>query len=729
MTLPIAIQVIFIVVTAVLPVHAAIIEANETNLIPCPPSVRELVSPLQSPPNATTRVSVAVTYRQFLNLTDSRGFDRTIAFTDGSASDIVTYELKLPLDEFITSLRHIPNDTSIITESNAAYVTHKLDGYRLENITLRHEFEGLVGPANYTLTLITNKGHTFMATGRYYITGVIGFRKNANRSQTAVSGISAPAITFESPNDVTLKHKNGIVEVPIKYQKPGPDVTKNPPSLAEVMAKSQVQVTGRSIASKTNLVSQACKKITQAFQRPNGVYKFLDENCGVGFHRKSGKLLVRLKFRETGYAGIFVTTPPLDPSGEASEASFRFIVKKPLTVQPILVMKQRLNMKLDHFGREIFTLNMKKTREPYQKHNATDYVVDLPGNRYARADMNLSTMNKGEQIITFVTVIPGQESEAVRKNLKNVLKNARRAVVPSPEADSSPQATPDGIVLGRRSARYEVNERRRSVWDLPVDLGFGLNFGMKMKRDAEMSPAPSVEIMDGPDTSGEYGSNVHVMIPPVKSYQTANNVNKKPLLTEFAPDMLAQITTAEKDPRKTYVSVSLVLYNYTTETFSDHKSQQLGSTLADIVSKESKTSTSAELVRKRKRRSDIIVTYRIFTAKKSSQIAGNMTKIDSGVAAEIAENSMMRKGTVAVFDAMVLPGFGDPNFNGAAGEGASLSGSTVGLIVAAIVALTLIIMIPLFVFCFGYIVTRRHAQAADQGAGAGTNADYGSVTD
>lgn len=106
-----------------------------------------------------------------------------------------------------------------------------------------------------------------------------------------------------------------------------------------------------------------------------------------------------------------------------------------------------------------------------------------------------------------------------------------------------------------------------------------------------------------------------------------------------------------------------------------------------------------------------------------------MTVVDNGVAAEIAEKSMMRKGSVVVYDAMVLPGFGDPNYNSATGEGASLSGSTVRLIVAAIVALTLIIMIPLFVFCFGYIVTRRHAQTADQGANADPNSGYGSVTD
>lgn len=733
MTLSMAVQLLFVAVATVTSTFAALVDVKETARAPCNHISCFHHQLLPPPTGVSTADAIPKTQRQNLLLGDMRGHDRTIALVDGSASDTVSYLLRLPRDEFITSLSHVPNDTSIITESNTAQTTHTADGWRVENITLTHQFEGIVGTAKFTITAITNKGRTSMATGRYYITGITGISKSANGTKFFVTGVAAPEITYESPNDVTLQSKEGIMAVKIRYQAPGPDVSKTPPSIADIMKKTEVHVTGRSLSSKSKLLNtDKCKTVTAAHKTANGKYVFADKSCFVAFDSSTGNLLVRLNPAEAGYATVTLTTPALDPSGESAEATIRISVKEPPKIHPVLFMNTKQTIKLDYFGKEIFTLVMSKTLKPDQPNNATDYVIDLPGNRYARADFKLSRITNNLQFITFETRPSGTEDAAVMKNLKNVLENARKqatlAAMESPEATptASPEETHDGVILGHPSERYNSDPRHRSVWDVRLNLGFGLRFPSKLLSSPESTPMVSPEEPSSSEVSGPYTSNVHVMIPPIKSFQSAENPRKKKLVTEFAPDTLAELSKQKKDPAKTYLSISLVLYNYSMDSFSEHKSQQLGKTLAGIVSEKSEAKTDSELVHKKQRNSDMIVTYRIFTATKSAQIARNMTKVDQGVATKIEKKAMLRTGSVAVYDAIVIPGFGDPNYNGAGGSGNSLTGSTLGLVIAAIVALSLIILIPCFVFCFGFFVTRRRGEGSG-GEGEQIEADYGAV--
>lgn len=523
--------------------------------------------------------------------------------------------------------------------------------------------------------------------------------------------------------------------------------SKHKVSLKDIMSETRVEVGGHIVGSDSNLIAwdpTHCSTITEVRVNVDGSYNFENEACGIGFDKENGRLLIRVRPNQSGFANIVLTSPMLFVDGEISETSVHVVVQEAPHITPKLVLFEDKVLKLDYFGKEVFALQMRDTLAPPQAQNATDYIVDLPNGRYARASFHTSHLSSDVQDIIFETQRVGEEDMSIIKKLASSMKLRPMLTETSNKLRfkiSKEQGAATGLKLAAGSLRSWFFG---SGEDQAIDHSFPEESPMddieEMEEPAEepfKEPAASTEPTDL-DSDISYESHVFVQYSSSKPYEMAHNTDGRKLETEFAPATLAQATAAPLDTSREYVVVSLVLYKYAAHNFSEHKSSQLGRSIArqvEIASRVAKhspepmrmtttnemtgsiregneTEAKAYLTRVQERPSSIVVTYRVaMLSQNGSQIATGLTIQENGIAEKIATDAMLPPGTIAVYDARMLPTLGENNYSGAGGGLPSLAGATAGVVIAAVIGLALIVTIPLIVLLFGFVASRRNTNS------------------
>lgn len=670
-----------------------------------------------------------------LDLVGSQGPLRTILFVDGYAYDQLTYHLKLPRGEYIHTAQTSSNNSDILTSSSVSFLSHPTDSFTFENITVINQFEGTVGVVSFVVTIRTNLDRSFKASGIYFVTGLVGTRgTNANRS--VVTGISAPSVTFENPDDVIHSLPDRDVEIDLAYQPPGPDIEddarRDPRSLETIpsittmpsdqpssqpfemdpldaaLSGTGVEVQGETLGSPSHLVQWDplnCRTLSFARLLASGNHYFSNPSCGVAYDPVLRRLLIRLQPGQSGRATVVLTLPTVPGSEESLETTVKVHVRPPPPVSPELILKKNSAFRFDYFGNEVFKLLMNKTRIPFQPENATDYILDLPNGRYARADFSKSTFNSTHQEVTFKTVPIGLEDPDTVQKLRDQLV-PEETQEETPDAEATPavytkhdSSMIDGSLSNQNSERKSV--RLRSVWDGPLTVHQDDGIGI-----LEVSPNPSDETMEA-ITETHYFSAVHVAFPSETGYRTAKNVDDHKLETEIAPEDLALVSNRVNEGSKSYVEIVMQLRGYAEQNFSEHKSQQIAHTIGKMIQNFTEDGDSVELVRKQERFESLLVTFRVFVERDAREAAQAYLLNERAFAKDVAEEAFLPMNEVEVYDARAMLGKGDPKYSGAGGSPATgLSGATVGIIVVASVVLTLVMVVPIAAICFAHFATR-----------------------
>lgn len=523
-------------------------------------------------------------------------------------------------------------------------------------------------------------------------------------------------------------------------------------TIAELMTGTRVFVGGETLGSASDIVksdNDACKWLTPAHLRSSGdhdyrprhewddeandsgndQYIFDKDKCGVGFDVEDGAILVKVEPYKSGYASISLVAPGLQVNGEVAEMSIHIQVKAPSQVEPLVIIDGDLSVIFDYYGREVFSLHMKNTLAPPQMANATDYIVDLPDGRYARADFDQSQFRGDVQKITFVTVQPGEMNQSVLNSLQLPAlpyENHQEMTTSNATTTRSSQLNPSSSkAMNRLNVRSDLTkddgDNKGSVGD-----GYAKN-SYSNKEEPSPYPTQNSEAMPmssplSSDASGAtmmpeataepkqelHFSHVYVKIPPNEMYQIALTSSGGYIITEFAGKRLAKPGKVHKSASRTYLRVSVVLYDYSEKNLSAHKADQIGRAVADMVRNGSGTPTKAELSDLRTRKSSIIATYDVEASHNGSGIATALTVQHSDTASTIEQDSMLRPGSVGLFDARVLPKLTSENLHGSGYEKNTVSGGASSALVAAIIGLSVILALPLLVLLFGCIVYRRH---------------------
>lgn len=665
-----------------------------------------------------------------LTLSGPHGPVHTILFIDGYAHDQLTYYLKLPQGERVQTAQTSSNNSAILTSSSASFISHPTHMYNIENITLTNQFEGTVGVVTFLLEVQTNFNRSFNTSGTYFVTGLVG-TQGSTKNRSLVTGISAPSVTYENPDDVLNSLPDNDVEIDLDYQPPGPDVTgqttpdsQNPNStpsmttmppnqtqpqtiemdpLDAALTGTGVQVQGETLGSSSQLVQWdplKCHTLSFAKLIRPGTHYISNPYCGIAYDPALRKLLIRLRPGESGRATVVLTLPTVPGSTESLETTVRVYVKPP-PVLPELLLKNNTNIRFDFYGNEVFTLLLNKTRTPFQTENATDYVLDLPGGRYARADLSKSELNSTHQFVTFKTVPIGSENPKTVEKLRDNLMPEE-----TPEVDATPTAYMDPV---SPSARDETQLQKtqklsavlRTIWDGPIvakqDNGTEV---------MEESPDPSNENMETV-SKNRYFSGVHVAFPSETKYRTAKNIDDRKLETEIASEDLAVLSSKVNGGSKSSVEVVMQLHGYAEHNFSEHKSQQIARTIGGMAQNFTEGGESVELIKKQEMFQSLLVTFRVFVDHDAREAAKSYLLDERAFARAVAEEAMLPLKEVEVYDSRAMVGKGDPNYSGAGGSAATgLSGATVGIIVVASVVLTLVLVVPIAAIFFAHLASR-----------------------
>lgn len=672
--------------------------------------------------------------KEALTLIGQRGSVRTILFVDGYAYDQQIYYLKLPPGEHVQATKTSSNNSDILTSSSASFISHPTHMYTIENITLTNQFEGTVGVVTFTLEVQTNLNRTFNASGTYFVTGLVG-TQGSPKNRSLVTGVSAPSVTFENPDDVIESLLDGDVEIYLDYQPPGPDVygqtgldsqpptttspmdrtpPNQPPSntfemdpLDAALSGTGVQVQGDTLGSSSQLVQWdplKCHTLSFAKLIKPGSHYISNPFCGIAYDPVLRKLLIRLRPGESGRATVVLTLPTVPGSAESLETTIRVYVKPPPPGPPELLLESDANIRFDFYGNEVFTLLLNKTRIPFQPENASDYILDLPDGRYARADLSKSDLNSTRQVVTFITVPMELEDPAIVGKLRGNL-------IPEeiPELDATPTMYMDSDShISKRVMQGPKGSKRvaklRTIWDGPMIAK--QDNGTNLMDEILESPNPSDEELESVPER-HYFSGVHVVFPSKTNYVTAKNVGNRKLQTGIAPEDLALLSTRVNEGSKSYVEVVMQLYGYAEHNFSEHKSQQIAGTIGKMVRNYTEDGESVELIKKQERFQSLLVTFRVFVEHDAREAARSCLLDERGFSTAVAREAMLPIKEVEVYDSRAMVGKGDPNYSGAGGSATTgLSGATVGIIVVASVVLTLVLAVPIAAIFFAHMATR-----------------------
>lgn len=697
-------------------------------------------------PNATTSEQQVFDPRDStLILADDRANVRTVVFSEGYAHDQMMYHLRLPPGEHVNTVYSTSNNSAILTSSSATFVSHPMHAYTIENITVINQFEGDVGVVSFSIIVKTDQNRTFDATGIYFVTGLTG-SQGAGHNRSVVTGITAPSITFDNPTDVTKSSPGGDLAIDLDYQPPGPDVQPNqsqgsesdapeavpdisanptfptyPPSsnfpmdpLDAALSGSNVEVQGETLGSASRLIqwdALECHALSFAKLLSSGEHYLSNPSCGVAYDPALRKLVIRLRQGESGHATVVLTLPTVPGSEEALETSVRVHVKPPPPAVPELLLERDTNIRFDYYGNEVFSMELMKTRRPFQPQNATGYFVCLPDGRYAIADLSKSALDGPTQFVMFKTVPVGLEDPMILEKLGITPKGRE-----SPEAEPTPahQAESDFSITGNIihsliDKKMQRGLTLRTVWDGPLNLRVS-----DEPEGLEGSPLASQEMTDSFVNKSKYFSKVEVEFPSEKVYRTAVNKENYTLETSIAPDDLAELSKKVNGGVKSYIEVVMQLRGYAVHNFSEHKSQQIAEVIRKLTRNFTEEGERAELIKKQEILSSLVVTYRVFVIHSAYQAAQSFLLNDGNFSRLVAKEALLPTDEVAVYDSRATLGSSDPNYSGAGtSPGVGLSGATVGIVVAAAVVLMLIVTLPIVAICIAQFTGRSRRQRND----------------
>lgn len=653
-------------------------------------------------------------------LTNER-FSKTILLVDGEAMETVSYRLELKPEEKLKNMFHVTNDTSIVTKHYEELKKIQQSPHTVYNISLTHEFEGNVGIVSFMLRIITSQ-RRYIVSGTFNVAGIVA-NIVTNGSEEIASGMGSKGLSFSSPREVSFNSTVGQIPLSVVFQGPGSDTLSNQLSLSEIIQGSEVEINVSEGEENFPLLNTICKAPQSVVQDGSGFYIFNNSSCGVGFDYENGILVLNLNQERGGSVAIEIMIPAITVRGEVFETVINVFVGKPTMPLPVVVSDEDIELLLDFYGNEEFSLNMYNTLSPPQKENASLYLVDLPNGRFARADFQRSRFEYPNQIIVFKTAAPGNENENMRQLLKGSATfmeypNTRRMQAidefqrRSIQEEVFLQAETPG-----RNPDMNIEETRyrhgNSKWN-PIfgsvhvfgdvksinALGHDLSL-----QDSSYTEATLKEALE-PTT---HESKVHVLLPPSQNIVTAVNQNKRKIKTTFEPNTIASIKAATEDSDEN-VEVGLHLKGYSKSNFSQFKSDQISQSIERQVSDFANgTSGNATLVRLENDNGSLKLYYYIAVVGNSSQIAASMDK-NRTVEESIANDARLSPGSITEISARSFHSRGVMNSANGVGVVDTISAPLGGGFIAAIVVVCCIILIPIAFICYGSFVNRRRRE-------------------
>lgn len=661
---------------------------------------------------------------------------KTLLLDDGSSENTVSYILSLPKDEVLVSLVHKPTNPKVLTKLFENQEKNIPGARHVYNITLRHQFEGSVGTSGYQLTVITDKTE-YKASGMYYIAGIQAFSIAGETPFRSVTGLQADPIVLEHADLVTKFSNEGQVPLRITYQPVGPDVTPKPPSLLEVMQNAQIFVKGELTDMPSTLVNfgNSCNPLGIVEVTKERSDPFRGKKCGIVFDKTSKSIFVKIEPERSGTAVISIRLSKIEMGGDVFDTEIRIIVRKSDMPRPVILIPPGTDVTFDNSGSESFVVEMYNTIPPIQKLGATEYLIDLPGGRYAKADFARSKLVEPVQLVTFVILPPGSEDPKLQDFISAAL-NPKKKEVATPEPKSEVQAiinlsgkggnksSGSGQMSGRKffeqrgiedlvrndpdqdemydGKQDEEGEEPSSIDDLISEM-------------EERQIARGVNMLDPTaKQANAHTSNVLVKFPQRQSFVVARNALNNPLNTRFAPSTPAIVRKVDYDNTKHNVLVVLNAKGYSTKTFTEHKSQQVGTAVSKEVWDLTKGNVKkAKLVGLENAGSGVTAKYHVLAPQEKTSVTADLMKRKEQMGKSISKQVLLEETRVEVKEVMTLTKPSVANVNGVA-PGTSISGVNGGL-VAAIVILVAIVSLPGIAFLYGYVVIRRSRDSESSG--------------
>lgn len=637
-----------------------------------------------------------------LNALSGRSNRKTVLLQDGEASDTISFSLILKPGETLGKIVHVVNDSTIITGRRRRVQQISPASY---NITLAHEFEGDVGVAKFILQISTSRTR-YITMGTYYAAGVSFRIPDIEAQKGIVSGIGSPGLTFQNPEVASLNSTVGQLPLYIDYQPVGPDVINVPPTLQDVLRTAQISVQnsdGESIPL-FDFTSSECRSFQRVEKDENGRFVFEDGKCDIGYNESSNLLVLNLNREGYGSSVVTLALPTIIVDGESQETSINVYVGKPDSVKPVVVIDNGVELVLDHFGSEEFKLLMYNTVSPAQESNASVYVMDLPGKRYASVDFEQSQMLNPIQEVSFKTLRPGKEDPAIWSSIQKALGLEPES---SPEMDMDMQPTPEFSVPNRNLKDIVRGLNMSSEAILKSDKTYNSNGVYAYILPGGENSIIGIDAMRDTNNMSRYQSTVFVRFPKDENLTSAVSSGDGHIHTSFASDQLAIIrSVGSEDPEVVQINVGLA--GYSLANFSEHKNQQISEFLKEDALEAAKGTTGdGKLVRLKATNMGLMADYDVNVSGNSTEIAEALSK-DETLPMRLADETYMDSSQLTDFSARAGKSRSLPdNVNGEQ-KIPSVVGVSQTAFAVAMVALALIIAIPLFALCFGYFVTRAH---------------------
>lgn len=289
--------------------------------------------------------------------------------------------------------------------------------------------------------------------------------------------------------------------------------------------------------------NSVCSPLTGATFSSNGEWHFEDDNCDIALRGPSADnagrgladIVIRVAGNRRGESICQIAVPSASSNNVLATTAMTIYAD---TTLPSLSLDgkdasttRNVSLELDFYGRELLNFTMLNTKEPRQRENCTEYFLNLPGDRYAKAEGDLSVLGIAQQNVTFVSAAPTETNEALR-----------RAVV----------------------AYSEINEALTHARSPLSERGLANTTAPQVNANTDSETHAFVRI-------GNDSTLVRAVNTPVECK----------IFTRFASPALAKIDSLPAAGNKTFVlQVPLEVVGYTTKNFSEFKSRQIKVALA-----------------------------------------------------------------------------------------------------------------------------------------------------
>lgn len=354
----------------------------------------------------------------------------TLLQRNGTAQSSITYIFTLLPDENLLRLQHITDNPNVLTSLSYNAIPAVRDGVHIVNVTLSHAFQRDVGVARYQLLAFTNL-FRYQVAGKYTIAGIVPTIKTTHMTpSTSVTepGNYSRAVTFLNASALSRLAPHGILQVQLKYQPVGADVTLHAPTLSTLMQTATISIRNTNKSSASPLHYPAyCNPVSLSDSHGVTNESQPRDTCSITYHSSSSRLLLKLAPHRSGTFTLRISVPLLILHGGAFDTQLTISIPddKVNTRVPVLAMSRTRRLQLDHFGGETFSLRV-YTDDAMIRKSMTDAYVDLPNDRYAAANMGHAREKDGMQTISFVSIRAREEQASVKRAFSQIGSKAKR---------------------------------------------------------------------------------------------------------------------------------------------------------------------------------------------------------------------------------------------------------------------------------------------------------------